>query len=135
MSYDIELMGARTGRVVKEDNSTINMADLAYGTDVTFHNAATTTGGGTAFAVGGYKFLAIEIYGTSSSRTVQFYGVGPSGTNRALMGIRRSDNTTATSTTGTGEMWLFDITGLDYVVMNLSAVSGGNVSIKGKVVG
>lgn len=100
----------------------------------TFHDAKTTTGNGTALEVKGLSTLTIEIYGTSSSRTVTFYAKSKSGTLRALMGVRLSDFATATSTTGTGEIWQFDITGLDYVVMDLTAVDGGNVSVKGRAV-
>jgi hypothetical protein len=102
--------------------------------DIIFQDTATTTGNGTAFEVGAYKTLTIEIYGTSSSRTVTFYGKSESGTLRAITGIKLSDFTTATSTTGTGELWQFDITGLKYVVIDLTAVAGGNVSVKGRAV-
>ena len=102
--------------------------------DITFQDAATGTGNGTEFSVGAYRTLTIEIYGTSTSRSVTFYGKSKSGTLRALMGVRVSDFATATSTTGTGEIWQFDITGLDYVVMDLTAVAGGNVSVKGRAV-
>lgn len=102
--------------------------------DVTFHDAATVAANGTVLTVNGYKTLTVEIYGTSTSRTVAFKGRGPSGEDRSLMGVNLSDFSTATSTTGTGELWQFDITGLTSVFMDLTSVSGGNVSIKGKVV-
>ncbi len=102
--------------------------------NIVFQDASTSAGNGTSFEVGVYKTLTIEIYGTSSTRTVTFYGKGTSGTLRALMGVRMSDFSTAVSTTGTGEIWQFDTTGLEYVVMDLTAVSGGNVSVKGRAV-
>ena len=102
--------------------------------DVSFFDGATTTGIGEIFEVGIYKTLTIEVYGTSATRTVQFFGRGKSGTNRALAGVRLSDLSVAASTTGSGELWQFDITGLDYVVLNISAISGGNVTVKGRVV-
>lgn len=101
---------------------------------VTFQDAATPTGDGTPFVVGAYKILTVEIYGTSTTRTVTFYGKSKSGTLRALKGLNLSTWNSATSTTGSGEIWQFDITGLDYVIMNLTAVSGGNVSIKGNAI-
>lgn len=102
--------------------------------DIIFHDAATVAGSGTIFDVGGYKTLTVEIYGTSTSRTVEFVARGPSGTDVALSGVNVSTNAVATSTTGTGEIWQFDITGLISVFMNLSAVAGGNVSVKGRAV-
>jgi hypothetical protein len=101
---------------------------------VTFHNAATTAADGDAFTVGAYKTLNIEIYGTSTTRTVAFMGVGPSGTAYAISGVKLFDLTTGTSTTGTGELWQFDITGLTQVIMDITAVTGGNVTVKGKAV-
>lgn len=101
---------------------------------VTFHDGATVAADGETFEVGAYKTLTVEIYGTSTTRTVAFIGIGPSGSQRTIMGVKLSDLTTGTSTTGTGELWQFDITGLTTVIMDLTAVAGGNVSVKGMVV-
>jgi hypothetical protein len=101
---------------------------------VTFHDEATEAADGTAFTVAGYKTLTVEIYGTSTSRTVEFKGAGPSGTYGAIMGVRLSDFVTATQTVTSGEIWQFDVTGLTTVIMDLSAVAGGNVSVQGKAV-
>ena len=102
--------------------------------DVVFHDAATQVAEGTVFTVAGYKTMTVEIYGSSTSRTVEFMGRGPAGANRAIMGINLSNFATAVSTIGTGEIWQFDITGLTSAIMNLQAVAGGNVSVKGKAV-
>jgi len=102
--------------------------------EVTFHDAAEAQATGAEWAVGGKKTLTVEIYGTSSGRTVEFKAKGPSGTARAISGIKLSDFSTATSTTGTGELWQFDVTGLTSVIMDLTAVADGNVSVKGKAV-
>lgn len=102
--------------------------------DFVFHNAATTAADGNMLTVEFYKILTVEIYGTSGSRTVAFIGRGASGTDRAITGIKLSDLSTAISTTGTGEIWQFDITGLTKVFMDLQAVSGGNVTIKGRAI-
>jgi hypothetical protein len=100
----------------------------------TFHNAATAAADGNSFPVGRYRTLTVEIYGTSATRTVAFMGVGPSGAAYAISGVKLSDLTTGTTTTGTGELWQFDITGLSQVIMDLTAVAGGNVTVKGKAV-
>jgi hypothetical protein len=127
-------------------NLQVNDADNAVGNpafvqltgaaaaDITFHDAAVAAADGAVLTVGGCKALTVEIYGTSTSRTVAFIGRGPAGADRAIMGVRLSDLSTATSTTGTGELWQFDVTGLMSVLMDLQAVSGGNVSVKGRAV-
>ena len=100
----------------------------------TFHNDATSTGNGTALTVGNKKTLTIEIYGTSSTRLIKFYSKAASGDLRPLMGINISTYEMATQTTGTGEVWQFDITGLDSVIMGITEITGGNVTIKGRAV-
>jgi hypothetical protein len=101
---------------------------------ISFHSEATSTGNGTGFSVKSYRTLTVEIYGTSATRTITFYGVGQSGTLRAITGVKLSDYSTGQSTTGTGELWQFDITGLETIYMDLTAVSGGNVTVKGRAV-
>ena len=133
------------GRIKREDGTWANKADgidddgvqaVRHATkDVTFHNAATVAADGATFAVEGYKTLTVEIYGTSVSRTVAFMGVGASGTARAIKGVNLTDLSLATSTAGTAELWQFDITGLKSVIMDLTSISGGNVSVKGTAVG
>jgi hypothetical protein len=103
-------------------------------TTVTFHSAQTVDADGQEFTVGSYKILTVEISGTSASRTVEFKGAGPSGTFTPITGVRLSDFSTATKTVGTGELWQFDVTGLDKVIMDLTAVAGGNVTVAGKAV-
>jgi hypothetical protein len=102
--------------------------------DVIFHDVATIAADGTEQTVGGYKTLTIEIYGTSTSRSISFFGKGASGTVRAITGVNLSDISTGTGTSGTGEIWTFDVTGLTSVLIDLTAVAGGNVSIKGTLV-
>lgn len=100
----------------------------------TFQNAVTAAGQGTALTVGGYRTLTVEISGTSTSRTLEFKAAGPSGAYRQLTAVRLSDFTVASSTTGSGELWQFDVTGLSSVIMDVTAVAGGNVTVQGRVV-
>jgi hypothetical protein len=102
--------------------------------DVVFHSNATSTGNGIEKKVGNFKTLTIEIFGTSSSRTLTFNAKMKSGTIRAITGVRLSDMSTGTSTTGTGEIWQFDITGLESVIFPLTALAGGDLSVKGRMV-
>jgi len=104
--------------------------------DVVFHDEATVASNGDPLLVGAYKTLTIEIFGTSTGRTVSFYSKGPSGALVPLLGTRISAAPVlmAVSTTGTGETWQFDITGLENVIMDLTAITDNNVSIKGRAV-
>ena len=105
-------------------------------TKVVFHDASSAAKNGFQCPVDGYKTLTVEISGNASNtaRTVTFYGKSYSGTLRAIMGVKLSDLSTGTSTTGTGEIWQFDVSGLDYVIMDLTAITGGTVSIAGRAV-
>ena len=101
--------------------------------DVTFHDEETSIATGTEVTVNSaHNTLLIEIYGTSTSRTLAFKGKGPSGTARSIFGVNRSTANTAISTNGTGELWEFGVEGLSSVIMDLTAVAGGNVSVKGR---
>ncbi|ADU30371.1 hypothetical protein [Evansella cellulosilytica] len=102
--------------------------------NVTFHNAATTPAKGNEFDVGGFKTLTISIRGTSTSRTLQFKTVEYDGFERTIAGLRMSDFKIDTQTTGNSEIWQFDVTGLNKVIVDLTAVSGGSVFVKGRVV-
>lgn len=152
MVKKIDLLNPQTGRRYKDDDSVINTAEMIEAirdalvtegvplkgrsvSDVhTFHDEATVAADGTAFTVGGHTTLTVEITGTSTSRTVDFKGAGPDGTYRSISGVNLDGLASATSTTGTGELWQFDITGLETVIMDLSAVSDGNVTVKGRAV-
>lgn len=106
-------------------------------TDHTFLSAAETTAAGTAFVVGGYRDLVVEVTGTTATatRTISFYGTAASGTKRAITGIMYSaSDTAATSTSGINELWGFDITGLHEVYVDLTAVSGDTVTATGRAV-
>jgi len=100
----------------------------------TFQDAKDVIGNGVAFEVGVYKTLMVEIYGTSASRTVTFYAKGQSGALRVLSGVNLNGLAVANSTAGTDELWQFDISGLDAVIMDLTVVAGGNVTVKGKAI-
>lgn len=120
------LLTALLGRGIKLSGSKVEA--------VTFHDAAVVAADGTVFTVGGYKTLLVEVYGTSTAFNVAFYGKGPSGTARAIMGVKLSDLSTGINTTVLNELWVFDVTGLTSVLMDLVSVVSGNVSVKGTAV-
>lgn len=101
-----------------------------------FHNAASVAANGNALKVDYWKKLLVEISGVAANtaRTVTFYGKSLSGTLRAISGVKMSDLSTGANTTGTGELWQFDISGLEYVIMDLTSITGGTVTITGKAV-
>lgn len=152
--------GIRAGHVIQVDESggvlggstnpvkvIINdIEDLTFSIDNTethtFHNAATTTGNGTAYTVAGQKTLLISITGTNvSTSTVTFYGGNIDGSYTPLMGVRMSDFTTATSTSTvqgtTPENWQFDIRGFTTIRIPLTTLTGASaaVTVKGTSVG
>jgi hypothetical protein len=100
---------------------------------VTLANAVTTTGTQPAQAVGGFKTLTIEVYGTATSYSVQIQGIGNSGTPYTLTATNLTGLTTTQNITTAG-LYQFDVTGLTSVQANITAVSGGNVTVKGELV-
>lgn len=100
---------------------------------ITFHDQATVPTNA-SYNVGNFRTLTIEIFGTSTSQTINFKGKSISGTSYALSGVRLSDLTVASSTTTTGEIWSFEVAGLDFVEIDVAAVSGGNISVKGRFI-
>jgi len=104
---------------------------------VTFHSAITSPAAGTILTVGGYKTLKVSVYGTATARTVQFFALNTNSPQDAIAinGFNVSTLAVATTTSGTAsETWIFDITGLNQIKMNVSAVSGGNLTVVGTAV-
>lgn len=128
------MLEMNNGRAISDSNPVPVQANSSYVTDVTLQNAATATGNGTALAVGGLRTVTVEVTGTSTSRTIIFEGASVSGVYYAMMGVKLADFSTATQTTTNNEVWQFDVTGLVNFRTRISAVAGGNVSVKGKVV-
>ena len=135
-SLDLTASGALPVAIQGEG---INLGDVtieniqAKTEDITFHNAATSAGNGTELTVGAYKDLTIEIYGNASSKTVVFEAAGASGNYIPVMGIRNNDFQTGTSTSENGS-WTIGITGQKKVRIRITAVSGGDVTVKGTAV-
>ncbi len=102
--------------------------------DVIFHDKTEEIGDGTPFTVGSFKTLLIEVYGTAETSELKFWGKSLSGTKRALRGQKVDDGTYATSTKGRSEAWSFDITGFKEIMMELTALTNGNFSVRGTAV-
>lgn len=101
---------------------------------VTLQNIATDIGDGTPFPVRAYKTITLEVSGTSTSRTILFEGASSTGDYYPVMGVKMSDLSMATQTTGNAEVWQFDITGLEFFRARISSIGGGNCTIRGKAV-
>ncbi|MED1920512.1 phage portal protein [Bacillus velezensis] len=106
--------------------------DMAFSyTDVIFHENAAEAGEGSIFSAGAWKKLLVEITGTAESGHIAFWGRSISGKNVPIRGIRSDDGTSAAGTSGTEEVWSFDIAGFKEIVMEIKSISGGSLSIKG----
>jgi hypothetical protein len=119
-----------TGTQIDNAISTLLIASYEL---VDFHVAATTTGNGTSKEVKTFKNLTLSGIGTSTSRTFEVRGVDANGTDNALMGVRLKDFATATSFTVNAETWQFSIEGLVSVYVKITAIAGGNETIKGEI--
>lgn len=100
---------------------------------VTLANAVTSTGTLAPQSVGGFKTLTFEVYGTATSFTLQIQGIGQSGTRYPLTVVNLSGLTTTQSISSAG-LYKIDVTGLVSVQVNITSVSGGNVTVAGKLV-
>ncbi|OWP58116.1 phage portal protein [Bacillus velezensis] len=106
--------------------------DMAFSyTDVIFHENAAEAGEGSIFSAGAWKKLLVEITGTAESGHVAFWGRSISGKNVPIRGIRSEDGTSAAGTSGTEEVWSFDIAGFKEIIMEIKSISGGSLSVKG----
>ncbi|MBN7741560.1 phage portal protein [Bacillus velezensis] len=106
--------------------------DMAFSyTDVIFHENAAEAGEGSIFSAGAWKKLLVEITGTAESGHVAFWGRSISGKNVPIRGIRSDDGASAAGTSGTEEVWSFDIAGFKEIVMEIQSISGGSLSVKG----
>lgn len=133
-SFPAALISA-TGLKVDLQGASITISDVQAKTmDFAFQTNATVAGAGQLLTVDSYRDLTIEIVGTSTAQTVKFWGLMNSETKIPLTGFNVSTQSSATQTTGINEIWQFPITGLKTVEMEIISVSGGELSVNGKVV-
>lgn len=112
---DVEIKGARVQDVVLQDN-------------------ATAVGTGAPFVVGAAKTLTLEVTGTATSSTIMFEAASVGGAFYPIQGVKTSNFDMQSQTTGKNEVWSFDVTGQVTFRARVSAIAGGNVSVKGKAV-
>ena len=114
-------------------------ANVTRTKEVTFQAAATTAVDGTIFENGGvYKTLRVKVKRSAGTSTLLFkHTVDRSGEYYDLVGTKISDTslTMGISTTGTAEVWEFDITASMKIKLAISAISGASVDVAGMAVG
>jgi hypothetical protein len=149
MAVDINSYSPSTGRKIKEDNTIVNIADILSSIydenseslktfkdveyeDFTFQNAATQTGNGSQYTNEKYKKLTFSGKGTSSSRTFEARGIDANDNDEALQLVKNSDFSTSSNSTSNGVSYSCLVEGYKTVYVKITAISGGNETIKGR---
>jgi hypothetical protein len=105
--------------------------------DWIFQNAVTVVGNGDEYiipSVAANGTIGISISGTATSRTVVFEGKGLNGNYIGIKAYNETTGSLATQTTGTtDEKWVIGLTGWVSIRCRISSISGGNLSISGRV--
>lgn len=101
--------------------------------DVNLFSNATAAPTEVAVNVKGLSDLQVEIYGTATAATVEFYTIGRSGEERPIMGYKQMDAST-TATGGMDDVISFEVTFADKFVARLASVTEGAVSVNGRAV-
>lgn len=95
--------------------------------DVLLFNEATNTEA-KRLSVRGYDTAEVEIYGSATAATVKFKGAKRTGIDRDRVGFNTATQKPETYG-GMGQTWQLNIGGLDSLLLELSSVTGGNVSV------
>lgn len=139
----IDYLEPLTGRMRKEDDTPVNIADLLGGTDHTLQDAATAIGNGTAMNVQGRDTAGIQFFGTTTSATVVFEGTVDTDPNtthwapipgtKARLGYSSAESVSFTA--APNEIWQFYVKGMAQIRMRIPAIGNGNLSAIGLGVG
>lgn len=103
--------------------------------NITFHNQRTSANTGTEFSVSKATLIELEIFGTATSHSItlegrilnNWYPVG-------AVNIGDFSTTANGVITTKGSLWQVDLTGLTGFRVNLTAISGGNITVLGRAV-
>lgn len=110
------------------------MARIHY---YTFHENASTPSTGIDFNVDDISNtdnLGLEITGNATTCLIFFQAqMLPDGDWYDVAGIRVNDFFLSSSTTKVNEVWLFDLNSFRTFRVNIISVSGGTITIKGKI--
>jgi hypothetical protein len=122
---------AKAIRTDNEGNLSVQITGRAVKEHI-FHEDRTTTGQGTAFTVGSYRGLVVEISGTATAFKVEFKARMFTNDVKGLVGQNLSTSEYSKETTNNSKyFYLFDVTGIKDVIMTVASVSGGDLTIKG----
>lgn len=122
-------------KLVDNGDGTFSVANVGAVREHTFHNVATVAADGAILSVGTGQSLTIEIKGTATARTVKFYGICDSGDKIPLIGINMSTLDASVSSVGTTtEAWSISTAGYKSIVVRIDEISGGNLTVKGRLV-
>ena len=114
----------------------VSLTGRNVGGETILQNSVLVTGNGISTYMGGADtFKITEISGTSTSRTIVFeVSNAENGTYTLVQGVNLADLSMASQTSNNGEIWQIDgLAGL-WFRTRISAVAGGNVTVKGKVI-
>jgi hypothetical protein len=105
----------------------------------TFQSEKTATGNGLEYQItntGSSETIVLSMVGTATSYTIHFEGIGDVGVYQGYGMYDNTNKTVEVSTTQAGgKLWTGDITGLTKFRVRISAVSGGDLTVVGKIVG
>ncbi|WP_425203602.1 hypothetical protein [Priestia megaterium] len=101
---------------------------------VTLQNAATAVGNGTEFPIESYSKLNIKATGTATSFTVVFEAAHADGVYEPVMGIKMATFDMSNQMTTKNESYQLEVAGYATFRARVTAVVGGNVSVKGNAV-
>jgi hypothetical protein len=95
----------------------------------TLHQNETAPSDGDVAFVEAYNNLTLYITGTSATRTITFQAALVDGRFVNIQGANLTTMDMAATTTGTEQLWQFDVNGVRYFRAKLDAVTGGDVTI------
>ena len=133
MTIAITFKEPTTGRLQREDNTLINVADLMVPKLHTFHDGSVAPADGTKFQnTEGRDVLTFGIGGTSTTQVYEFRGIDDVGNDNLVTCYRSTDLSSATGTSIKGETWDAPITGLATFYVKATSLSGGTSIVKGR---
>jgi len=106
--------------------------------NVIFQNAITAPANGLEYVLDNLEDnteITVSITGTATARTVVFEAQGLVGGYVPINGFNENSAVLATQSTGTtDELWTLSIGGMSKFRCKVTAVSGGNLTVAGKVI-
>ena len=100
-----------------------------------FQNTVTSTGNGNELIIySGMVTASISITGTATTRQCIFEGKDLDGNWYAIQCVNLTTMSLASQTTGINEIWQASLEGFTSFRVRIANISGGNITVKAKVV-